>query len=149
MPPRHGSPARAVSPPGCGTRAPALAVEEATLDACAPGATYGDALRALDSAYADVGQPGAWAKHYQGGPVGYRQREFEIVPTQTDSRWYSAPIEAGHAVAWNPSVAGGGKAEDTYLVGEHDLRRLTETGDWPLEDGRPAVLDIDSGEAAL
>ena len=48
-----------------------------------------DALRALDSAYAETGQPGAWAEHYQGGPVGYRQREFEIVPTQTDSRWYS------------------------------------------------------------
>jgi Xaa-Pro dipeptidase len=130
-------------------RAGALAVEEATLDACAPGATYGDALRALDSAYADAGQPGAWADHYQGGPVGYRQREFEIVPTQTASCWYTTPIEAGHAVAWNPSVAGGGKAEDTYLVRDQGLQRLTETGEWPLQDGRPAVLDINTGGAAL
>jgi Xaa-Pro dipeptidase len=129
-------------------RASARAVEEATLDACAPGATYGDALRALDSAYADAGEPRAWADHYQGGPVGYRQREFEIVPTQTATRWYSAPIEVGHAVAWNPSVAGGGKAEDTYLVREHDLRRLTDTGEWPLELGRPGVLDITTGAAA-
>jgi Xaa-Pro dipeptidase len=130
-------------------RASAFAVEEATLGACAPGATYGDALRALDSAYADAGQPGAWADHYQGGPVGYRQREFEIVPTQTDSRWYSTPIEAGQAVAWNPSVAGGGKSEDTYLVRDHGLRRLTDTGEWPLENGRPGVLEITSGKAAL
>ena len=106
------------------------------------------AARARLGRYADAGHPGAWADHYQGGPVGYRQREFEIVPTQTESRWFGTAIEPGHAVAWNPSVAGGGKAEDTYLVGEHDLRRLTDTGAWPLEHGRPGVLDITSGEAA-
>ena len=99
-----------------------------TLAACEPGATYGDVLGALDRAYADAGHPGAWAGHYQGGPVGYRQREFEIVPTQTDSRWFGTPLEAGHAVAWNPSVAGGGKAEDTYLVGEHGLRQAHRHG---------------------
>jgi hypothetical protein len=33
-------------------------------------------------------------------------------------------------------------------VEEHGLRRLTDTADWPLEDGRPAVLDVVSGEAA-
>lgn len=123
-------------------------IERATLAACIPGATYGDALRALDRAYADAGQPGAWSEHYQGGPIGYRQREFEIVPTQTDSRWFGTPIEAGHALAWNPSVSGGGKAEDTYLVEPDGLRRLTDSGSWPLEDGRPAVLDVSTGEAA-
>ena len=126
----------------------ALSVETATLAACAPGSRYGDVLQALDRGYAEAGYPGAWQEHYQGGPVGYRQREFEIVPTQTDSRWYSVQLEDGHAVAWNPSVAGGGKAEDTYLVESDGLRRLTETGTWPLRDGRPAVLDTSTGEAA-
>lgn len=129
-------------------RAAALAVEEDVLDACNPGATYGDVLLALDKAYADAGHQGAWAGHYQGGPVGYRQREFEVVPSQTDSRWFDTRIEEGHALAWNPSVAGGGKAEDTYLVGGGGLRRLTDTGAWPLEGGRPGVLDIATGEAA-
>jgi Xaa-Pro dipeptidase len=123
-------------------------VERATLAACVPGATYGEALGALDRAYADAGSARAWAEHYQGGPIGYRQREFEIVPTQTDSRWFGTRIEAGHALAWNPSLAGGGKAEDTYLVELEELRRLTDTGSWPLEDGRPAVLDVSTGEAA-
>jgi Xaa-Pro aminopeptidase len=126
----------------------ALAVEAATLEACVPGVTYGDVLRTLDRAYVDAGHPGAWAEHYQGGPIGYRQREFELVPTQTDSRWFSVPLADGHAVAWNPSVAGGGKAEDTYLVEPRGLRRLTETGMWPLRNGRPAVLDVSTGEAA-
>ncbi len=129
-------------------RAAVVAVEEAILRACAPGATYGDALRALDRAYGDVGHPDAWVEHYQGGPIGYRQREFEIVPTQTENRWFATAIESGHAVAWNPSVAGGGKVEDTYLVGEAGLRRLTDTGGWPLDDGRPGVLDVTTGDAA-
>ena len=126
----------------------ALAVEAATLDACVPGAAYGDVLAALDRAYAEAGHPGGWAEHYQGGPVGYRQREFEIVPTQTGSRWFSVAVDEGHAVAWNPSIAGGGKAEDTYLVESSGLERLTDTAAWPLLDGRPAVLDVSTGEGA-
>ena len=129
-------------------RAGALSIEEATLRACVPGATYGDVLRALERAYADAGHAGAWAEHYQGGPVGYRQREFEIAPSQTGSRWFATRIEQGHAVAFNPSVAGGGKAEDTYLVSENGLRRLNATGTWPLEHGRPGVLDVVNGTAA-
>jgi Xaa-Pro aminopeptidase len=127
----------------------ALSVEAATLEACVPGATYGNVVETLARAYAEVGHPGAWEEHYQGGPVGYRQREFELVPTQTRSRWFSVALADGHAVAWNPSVAGGGKVEDTYLVQPRGLRRLTDTGAWPLhDDGRPAVLDVSTGEAA-
>src|SRR5450432_3690380 len=48
------------------SRRVALAVEEDTLAACEPGATYGDVLGTLDRAYADAGHPGAWAGHYQG-----------------------------------------------------------------------------------
>jgi len=127
----------------------ALSVEAATLEACVPGATYGEVLETLARAYAEAGHDGAWQEHYQGGPVGYRQREFELVPTQTDSRWFSVALAEGHAVAWNPSVAGGGKAEDTYLVESRGPRRLTDTGAWPLrDDGGPAVLDVSTGEAA-
>jgi antitoxin VapB len=129
-------------------RTAALAVEAATLEACSAGATYGDVVTTLDRAYAEAGHPGAWAEHYQGGPIGYRQREFELVPTQTERRWFSVPVEEGHAVAWNPSIAGGGKSEDTYLVEQHGLTRVTDTGAWPLLEGRPAVLDISTGEAA-
>ena len=123
-------------------------VERAVLEASKPGATYGDALTALADGYASAGHPGASGEHYQGGPIGYRQREFEIVPSQVESRWFGTPISAGTALAWNPSVAGGGKCEDTYLVEDDGLRRLTVSGDWPLEDERPAVLDIVSGEVA-
>ena len=125
----------------------ALAVEAAMLEANRPGATYGDVMRVCEQAYAAVGHPGAWREHYQGGPIGYRQREFEPAPGQYETRWFSQPIEASHAIAWNPSIAGGGKIEDTFLVEEHGLRCVTETGTWPqveTEGRRPrsAILDI-------
>jgi Xaa-Pro dipeptidase len=123
-------------------------VEAAMLDAHrSDAATYGDVLATCDAAYTAVGHAGAWQEHYQGGPVGYRQRGVELAPTQHDSRWYAQSIEVGHAVAWNPSVAGGGKVEDTFLVEVDGLRRLTDTGTWPATEtwggrSRCGVLDI-------
>jgi hypothetical protein len=70
-------------------------------------------------------------------------------------------VADGQAVAWNPSLAGGAKAEDTYLVSPAGLERITahmstahmstahmSTGPgWPAEDDelvppRPAVLEV-------
>jgi antitoxin VapB len=133
-------------------QAAALEIEGGVLDACRPGATYGDVLRSLADAYTEAGHADAWRDHYQGGPIGYRQREFEIVPTQTTSRWYETPLADGHALAWNPSVEGGGKSEDTFLLVDGELRQLTVSPDWPTIDvagrSRAAVLDIATGEAA-
>jgi Xaa-Pro aminopeptidase len=131
----------------------ALTVEGRMLAASRAGATYGDVLVACDGAYAEVGHPGAWREHYQGGPIAYRQREFEIVPGQRESRWYTQPITPGHAIAWNPSIAGGGKSEDTFLIEPDGPRCLTESGTWPqvlVADGheRTAILDIETGDAA-
>jgi Xaa-Pro aminopeptidase len=123
-----------------------LAIEDAVLAASVPGAGYGDALTALGSAYDASDAINVWKGHYQGGPIGFAQREFEIAPGQTDSRWHTEPIEAGHAIAWNPSLPGGAKAEDTYVVGaDGDLRRLTDAPGWPAEDSddrRPAILEV-------
>lgn len=130
----------------------ALRIEATTLDACVCGATYGDVLEALDRAYTDAGHAGAWAEHYQGGPIGYRQREFELSPKQHHSGWFRERLEAGHALAWNPSVTGGGKCEDTFLLDGSGLKQLTDTGTWPSVDAggraRPAVLDVSTGESA-
>jgi Xaa-Pro dipeptidase len=128
-------------------------VEARMLAATIVGATYGEVLGACDEAYAEVGHPGAWREHYQGGPIAYRQREFEIVPGQRESAWYDRLIELGHAVAWNPSTAGGGKIEDTFLVEAGGVRCLTDSGAWPqvaVAGGRTrtAILDIATGAAA-
>ena len=139
-----------LSPPVRAARAAALDVEAAMLAASTAGATYGDVLQVCDRAYAAAGHPQAWREHYQGGPIGYRQREFEIAPPQAaTSRFARERIEVGHALAWNPSVRGGGKSEDTYLVEPAGPERITDTASWPLlADGRPAVLDVTSGTTA-
>ncbi len=130
-------------------RGRALEVEDAVLTACRPGSSYGAVLDALARGYAAVGAEYGWKGHYQGGPVGFAQREFEIAPGQTGSRWHRQPVAAGHAVAWNPSLPGGAKAEDTYLVvADGQLHRVTDAPGWPVEEGdvrrppRPAVLEV-------
>ena len=143
-----------VDPDYAALRRRVLAIDDAILTACLPSATrtspaYGDVLQALDAAYAGNGAAGEWAGHYQGGPIGFAQREFELAPDQKDARWYREPIAAGHALAWNPSLPGGAKTEDTYLVTDAgELAPVTRAPGWPAEadDGRhpprPAVLEV-------
>src|SRR5216683_3205395 len=97
------------------------------------------------------GGGGASARHRQTRkrPIGFAQREFEITPGQHASRWYAEPIMAGHAVAWNPSLPGGGWSEDTYLVSAGGVRqRVSISPGWPTEPDdtmrppRPAVLEV-------
>jgi antitoxin VapB len=129
-------------------RARVCRIERDVLAASRPGHSYGEVLTALDRGYTREGAPGGWAGHYQGGPIGFAQREFEIAPGQRDSRWPAVRIEPGHAVAWNPSLPGGAKAEDTYLVHQTGLERVTTGPDWPVDKGadgippRPAVLEV-------
>ena len=126
-----------------------LAIEAAVLAASKPGATYGEVLDTLASAYEASGAISGWTGHYQGGPIGFAQREFEIAPGQSESRWYQEPVAAGQAIAWNPSLPGGAKAEDTYLIApDGQLSRLTDAPGWPTQvnddwrQRRPAILEV-------
>ena len=107
------------------------------------GATWGDVYSALARGYADVGQPDAWREHFQGGPIGYGQREFELSPQSQESPWWHEPIPAGCATAFNPSLAGGAKIEDTYVVGGDALTCVTSSSRWPR------LGDKNSGTAVL
>jgi Xaa-Pro dipeptidase len=109
-------------------------VARSTLSATAPGSTWGDAYGALSRAYRDVGHSQGWRDHFQGGPIGYAQREFELSPDATESPFWSKEIEENTAVAWNPSLHGGAKVEDTFLVGESGSECVTTTGEWPRCD---------------
>jgi antitoxin VapB len=125
-------------------------IHRRTLDAARPGQTFGELYGALDAAYRDAGHPQAWAGHYQGGPIGYGQREFELAPCQHDSPWWPVPIAAGTALAINPSLPGGAKDEDTFLITDDGPELITTTNDWPAADDsipqRPAILRF-GGEA--
>ncbi len=109
-------------------------INDQVLEASLPGGTWGDTMIALALAYDDAGYRDAWREHFQGGPIGFEQREFELAPTQIDSPFWSVERRAGTAVAWNPSLRGGAKIEETYLIGEN-LELLTATPSWPTVEG--------------
>ncbi len=109
-------------------------VHDTVIEASRPGGTWGESVEALARGYAAVGQPDAWREHYQGGPIGFEQREFELAPGQVDSPYWGLSRRAPYAVAWNPSLRDGAKLEETYLVGD-SIELLTRTPGWPLDEG--------------
>ncbi|HET9091081.1 MAG TPA: M24 family metallopeptidase, partial [Acidimicrobiales bacterium] len=128
-------------------------VETEVLRACVPGATYGEATSRLVEAYGEIGHPEAWREHWQGGPIGYGTREFELAPGFDAAAFWSTPVATGHALAWNPSLAGGAKVEDTFLVTPVGPECVTAPLDWPSEEvegwpeERAAVLVVPAGES--
>ncbi|HQU27082.1 MAG TPA: hypothetical protein PLS29_08645, partial [Acidimicrobiales bacterium] len=79
-------------------------VDDAVRAACVPGSTWGRAVEALEQGYRAIGREGAWAEHFQGGPIAFEQREFELAPGRGESPFWNRPCEVGCAVAWNPSL---------------------------------------------
>ncbi|MGC8628286.1 MAG: M24 family metallopeptidase, partial [Acidimicrobiales bacterium] len=124
----------------------ACLVEARMIAATRPGVSWQSALAAGQEAYSEAGYPGEWKAHWQGGPIGYYSREYDVVPgTETAAR----PVLAGSAFAWNPSVQGA-KSEDTFIVGPERAVPVSNTSDWPSlfietpegEIARPAVLAV-------
>jgi hypothetical protein len=101
-----------------------LAVEATGLAACVPGNSLSAVYHAFEQAYRHAGHPEAIREHHQGGVTGYLAREVLATPSS------ALQLEAGMAVAFNPSFAGI-KVEDTFLIGHHGLDNLTYDPDWP------------------
>jgi Xaa-Pro dipeptidase len=103
-------------------------VHLAVLNATRPGHSWGDAVEALAKGYENIGRPGAWREHFQGGPIAFEQREFELAPPLADSPFWDLDCRINTAVAWNPSLRGGAKIEETYLVGNDGFELITNSG---------------------
>ena len=105
-------------------------IDARMLAASRPGSTLGDVVAAAQDAYAEHGFPGEWRLHHQGGLTGYKGREVFGVPDEPTS------IPRSAAVAWNPSISGGAKSEDTALVSDDGVEVVTRTPELPeLEAG--------------
>ena len=100
-------------------------INDAILNASRPGSSWGEMITALAQSYRHAGKEGAWRQHYQGGPIAFEQREFELAPGQSASPYWDLRCEVNTAVAWNPSLDGGAKIEETYLVGTKGLELVT------------------------
>jgi Xaa-Pro aminopeptidase len=115
-------------------------VDAAVISASRQGVTHGELFDVIADAYEREGFPEEWRRHHQGGLTGYKGREVFAVPGER------TPLPPVGAVAWNPSVTGGGKSEDTVLVTNSDPEVLTRTPQLPeLEIGRlprPAIVEL-------
>ncbi|NLN77054.1 MAG: aminopeptidase P family protein [Armatimonadetes bacterium] len=89
-----------------------------------PSARMGDIFRSAVNAYESAGFGEEWRQHHQGGPTGYRAREFRV------SESTEAEVVANQAFAWNPSITGT-KTEDTIIATSSGPIILSETPDWP------------------
>ena len=105
-------------------------VHRAVLNSSRPGHSWGDAIEALAKGYENIGEAGAWREHFQGGPIAFEQREFELAPPLTDSPYWNLECSLNTALAWNPSLRGGAKIEETYLVGTDGFEMITNSGEW-------------------
>jgi len=99
----------------------AAEVDGAVIAASRPGASLGELFAVLERAYAEQGRPDEWRLHHQGGLTGYRGREVFATP--------GGPTQLPElcALAWNPSISGGGKSEDTVLVSDGVIEVVTRT----------------------
>ncbi|GAC1333139.1 MAG: M24 family metallopeptidase [Candidatus Dormibacteria bacterium] len=106
-----------------------LDVDRTLLSGSRPGARLDALLEAGARRYAHHGYYDEWKEHHQGGTTGYNGRESFAIPGN------DYVLEAGMAVAWNPTVPGV-KSEDTYLVSETGLEWLSCSpgSDWPLDE---------------
>ncbi|HAW11108.1 MAG: M24 family metallopeptidase [Candidatus Dormibacteria bacterium] len=124
----------------------ACAVEAAMITATRPGRSWESVVEVGKVAYEDAGFPGEWRAHFQGGPVGYLSREFDVVPGTASA---ATLITIGAGFAWNPTVQGA-KSEDTFIVAGGGARSVSNTDGWPAltvdtELGpmrRPAILQL-------
>jgi antitoxin VapB len=95
------------------------------LHASRAGATSADLYGVAAKGYASAGVPDEIAKHHQGGPCGYLERDWVATPHGAQK------IDAVQGLAWNPSLRGA-KAEDTALLNNGEIEILTATPDLPV-----------------
>ncbi len=123
-------------PPELRRRQEAVArVDAAFILGSVPGARIGDVFRRAVETYQSTGYGDEWKLHHQGGPTGYKGREFRA--TQASD----ALVVENQAFAWNPSITGA-KTEDTIVATSDGPIILSETDDWPkieVEFGGRAV----------
>lgn len=104
-----------------------MKVDAALIANTRAGVKMGDIFSRAIDAYAKNGFPDEWRLHHQGGPTGYKGRDFRV-NQETD-----AVAAENQAFAWNPSITGT-KTEDTIIAITNGPVILSETDDWPKTD---------------
>lgn len=99
-------------------------VNAKVLAATRPGMSGAEIFEVAARAYSEAGFPGEEHLHHQGGPTGYRTRDWVAHPHCTEQ------VQTGQAFAWNPSITGT-KVEETCIAFPDGIEIITTTPDWP------------------
>jgi len=92
-----------------------------------PGRNIGDVFKDGVKAYQKLGYEQEWKLHHQGGPAGYKTRDFLATPNCKEE------VLDQQLYAWNPSITGV-KTEDTTIIANNNFEVITEDPDWPLHE---------------
>lgn len=103
----------------------AARINAALLHATREGATSAQLYEVAAKGYAQAGVADEIAKHHQGGPCGYVERDWVATPDGTQR------VRAVQGFAWNPSLQGA-KAEDTTLLRNGEIEIVTATPGLPV-----------------
>ena len=95
------------------------------LHASRAGTTSAELYAVAARGYAGAGFPDEIHQHHQGGPCGYRERDWVATPSGTQT------LQSTQGLAWNPSLKGA-KAEDTALLRNGSIEILTATPCLPV-----------------
>lgn len=112
-------------------------VDAAFIAATVPSAVVGDIFRQGMAAYAAEGYPEEWRLHHQGGPTGYKGRDFKATPDSAQR------VVENQAFAWNPSITGT-KSEDTIIATPSGPEVISTSPAWPMTDTsipRPRMIE--------
>jgi antitoxin VapB len=99
-------------------------VNASLLHASRAGVTSAELFAVAGQAYRDAGFPGEEELHHQGGPTGYKEREWVASPHGRQV------LTSTETLAWNPSIRGT-KTEDTSLLQNGSIEILTQTPSLP------------------
>ncbi len=110
-------------PPVEGAYQAAAALEARLLSRLAPGLPFARILELQKEWYAQLGFPGEWELHFQGGPTGYGVVDAERC--LTDSR-----VQLDQAFDWFITITGA-KVEELTLLTGGGVEITSQAGGWP------------------
>jgi Xaa-Pro aminopeptidase len=102
------------------------AISARLINATTPGKEVKEIFYQAMQAYTEVGYPGEWEKHHQGGPIGYDTRDYLAYPE------CEGIVYEGQGFAWNPILVEV-KSEDTILALAGGSEIITIDEKWPAE----------------
>lgn len=103
------------------------AVDAAFIANTVPGADVAEIFDKAVAEYAAQGYAEEWKLHHQGGPTGYKGREYRATGLT------HVPVAENQAFSWNPSITGT-KSEDTIIATPEGPEIISAIEVWPMID---------------